>query len=86
MKRPTDGVVDFALRLLDGALFVLRPDEMILVATDGHRLALVNDHLGGRMPAPVPANAAICLDASGVNWSSSRNAIACRAGSAVAAT
>jgi DNA polymerase-3 subunit beta len=27
---------------LNGALFVLRPDEMSLVATDGHRLALVN--------------------------------------------
>ena len=26
---------------LNGALFVLRPDEMSLVATDGHRLALV---------------------------------------------
>ncbi len=26
---------------LNGALFVLRPDSMILVATDGHRLALV---------------------------------------------
>jgi DNA polymerase-3 subunit beta len=27
---------------LNGALFVLRPDEMNLVATDGHRLALVS--------------------------------------------
>src|SRR3984957_3371025 len=27
---------------LNGALFVLRPDSMILVATDGHRLALVS--------------------------------------------
>jgi DNA polymerase-3 subunit beta len=27
---------------LNGALFVLRPDEMSLVATDGHRLALVS--------------------------------------------
>ena len=27
---------------LNGALFVLRPEEMTLVATDGHRLALVN--------------------------------------------
>jgi DNA polymerase-3 subunit beta len=27
---------------LNGALFVLRPDSMSLVATDGHRLALVN--------------------------------------------
>lgn len=27
---------------LNGALLVLRPDEMALVATDGHRLALVN--------------------------------------------
>src|SRR3982750_3017620 len=27
---------------LNGALFVLRPDSMTLVATDGHRLALVN--------------------------------------------
>jgi DNA polymerase III subunit beta len=27
---------------LNGALFVLRPDEMTLVATDGHRLALVS--------------------------------------------
>src|SRR4029078_12131374 len=27
---------------LNGALFVLRPEEMSLVATDGHRLALVN--------------------------------------------
>ena len=26
---------------LNGALFVLRPDSMSLVATDGHRLALV---------------------------------------------
>src|SRR6202021_1204189 len=28
---------------LNGALFVLRPDSMSLVATDGHRLALGND-------------------------------------------
>ena len=27
---------------LNGALFILRPDEMCLVATDGHRLALVS--------------------------------------------
>lgn len=27
---------------LNGALFILQPDTMILVATDGHRLALVN--------------------------------------------
>ena len=26
---------------LNGALFILRPDSMSLVATDGHRLALV---------------------------------------------
>ena len=31
---------------LNGALFVLRPDGMSLVATDGHRLALVNTHRG----------------------------------------
>ena len=29
---------------LNGALFVLRPDSMSLVATDGHRLALVTVH------------------------------------------
>ncbi|OLD55167.1 MAG: DNA polymerase III subunit beta [Acidobacteria bacterium 13_1_40CM_2_64_6] len=32
---------------LNGALFVLRPDEMSLVATDGHRLALVTVARGG---------------------------------------
>lgn len=42
-------------------------------------------HWGGTMPAPVSANAAICLDASGVNRSRSRNAIACRAESGFAA-
>jgi DNA polymerase-3 subunit beta len=32
---------------LNGALFVLRPDSMSLVATDGHRLALVNVNRDG---------------------------------------
>jgi DNA polymerase-3 subunit beta len=32
---------------LNGALFVLKPDEMSLVATDGHRLALVTVPRGG---------------------------------------
>src|SRR5712692_10260168 len=32
---------------LNGALFVLRPDSMSLVATDGHRLALVTCKRGG---------------------------------------
>ena len=33
---------------LNGALFVLRPDEMSLVATDGHRLALVSVTRNGK--------------------------------------
>ena len=33
---------------LNGALFVLRPDSMSLVATDGHRLALVTVNRDGR--------------------------------------
>jgi DNA polymerase III subunit beta len=33
---------------LNGALFVLRSDTMSLVATDGHRLALVNVHRDGK--------------------------------------
>src|SRR5438477_6430832 len=33
---------------LNGALFVLRPDSMSLVATDGHRLALVTVPRGGK--------------------------------------
>jgi DNA polymerase-3 subunit beta len=33
---------------LNGALFVLRPDTMILVATDGHRLALVSVPRAGK--------------------------------------
>ncbi len=33
---------------LNGALFVLRSDSMSLVATDGHRLALVNVHRNGK--------------------------------------
>jgi DNA polymerase-3 subunit beta len=33
---------------LNGALFVLRPDSMSLVATDGHRLALVNVDRGDK--------------------------------------
>jgi DNA polymerase-3 subunit beta len=33
---------------LNGALFVLRPDSMTLVATDGHRLALVNVPRNGK--------------------------------------
>jgi DNA polymerase-3 subunit beta len=32
---------------LNGALFVLKPEEMSLVATDGHRLALVSVHRNG---------------------------------------
>jgi DNA polymerase-3 subunit beta len=35
---------------LNGALFVLRPDGMSLVATDGHRLALVNTPRGAGAP------------------------------------
>jgi DNA polymerase-3 subunit beta len=35
---------------LNGALFVLRPDSMSLVATDGHRLALVAVKRDGKMP------------------------------------
>jgi DNA polymerase III subunit beta len=37
---------------LNGALFVLRPAEMSLVATDGHRLALVNMTRNGNGKAP----------------------------------
>src|SRR6266487_4765036 len=33
---------------LNGALFVLKPDEMSLVATDGHRLALVSVTRNGK--------------------------------------
>src|SRR4029450_6326832 len=33
---------------LNGALFVLRPETMSLVATDGHRLALVTGSGGGK--------------------------------------
>ncbi len=33
---------------LNGALFVLRPDAMSLVATDGHRLALVSVSRDGK--------------------------------------
>ena len=36
---------------LNGALFILRPDSMSLVSTDGHRLALINaarERLGGQ--------------------------------------
>ena len=32
---------------LNGALFVLKPEEMSLVATDGHRLALVSVNRNG---------------------------------------
>jgi DNA polymerase III subunit beta len=35
---------------LNGALFVLRPESMSLVATDGHRLALVSVNRNGGMP------------------------------------
>ncbi len=37
---------------LNGALFVLRPDAMTLVATDGHRLALVAVKRDASQPAP----------------------------------
>jgi DNA polymerase III subunit beta len=35
---------------LNGALFVLRPESMSLVATDGHRLALVSANRDGKTP------------------------------------
>lgn len=44
---------------LNGALFVLRADSMSLVATDGHRLALVNVKREGKMPADGEENKAI---------------------------
>ncbi len=37
---------------LNGALFVMRPDSMSLVATDGHRLALVTVPRNGRAAKP----------------------------------
>jgi DNA polymerase-3 subunit beta len=46
---------------LNGALFVLRPDSMILVATDGHRLALVSvprDGKSAKREAVAEANGA----------------------------
>jgi DNA polymerase-3 subunit beta len=43
---------------LNGALFVLRPDSMSLVATDGHRLALVTVNREGAQPAGKGAAAA----------------------------
>jgi DNA polymerase-3 subunit beta len=36
---------------LNGALFVIKPDSMTLVATDGHRLALVTVPRNGKPPA-----------------------------------
>src|SRR3978361_818390 len=44
---------------LNGALFVLRADSMSLVATDGHRLALVNVKREGKMPSDGEENKAI---------------------------
>ncbi|MQA30299.1 MAG: DNA polymerase III subunit beta [Luteitalea sp.] len=44
---------------LNGALFVLRPDSMSLVATDGHRLALVNVKRDGNPSANGDENKAI---------------------------
>src|SRR5438046_3779863 len=43
---------------LNGALFVMRPDSMSLVATDGHRLALVTVNREGAQPAGKGAAAA----------------------------
>src|ERR1041384_6237205 len=43
---------------LNGALFVLRPDSMSLVATDGHRLARVTVNREGAQPAGKGAAAA----------------------------
>src|SRR5437773_11607132 len=43
---------------LNGALFVLRPDSMSLVATDGHRLALVTVNREGAQPGGKGAAAA----------------------------
>src|SRR5260221_611323 len=44
---------------LNGALFVLRPDEMSLVATDGHRLALVTVARDGKAKKDAEENKAI---------------------------
>src|SRR6266567_7657460 len=44
---------------LNGALFVLRPDEMSLVATDGHRLALVTVTRDGKAKKDAEENKAI---------------------------
>jgi DNA polymerase III subunit beta len=44
---------------LNGALFVLRPDTMSLVATDGHRLALVNVVRDGKVGTDEPEVKAI---------------------------
>ena len=41
---------------LNGALFVLRPDQMSLVATDGHRLALVTTERDGKSSDPGAAD------------------------------
>jgi DNA polymerase III subunit beta len=42
---------------LNGALFVLKPESMSLVATDGHRLALVSVNRDGATPERGAANA-----------------------------
>ena len=44
---------------LNGALFVLKPDEMSLVATDGHRLALVSVTRDGKGEKDADENKAI---------------------------
>jgi len=44
---------------LNGALFVLKPDEMSLVATDGHRLALVTVARDGKAKKDAEENKAI---------------------------
>ena len=37
---------------LNGALLVIKDKQMTMVATDGHRLALVNVHARGRASPP----------------------------------
>src|SRR3989440_4534244 len=44
---------------LNGALFVLHPEEMSLVATDGHRLALVSVNRNGKSKKDADENKAI---------------------------
>ena len=80
---------------LNGALFVMRPDSMSLVATDGHRLALVTVPRNGKsgksdqedrpiLPKKTLASSAGCSPKATATFSSSGARITCSSRSAIA--